>query len=112
MAVKIRDLARACGFSVSTVSKALNGYSDVSEETREAVRKAAEQLGYHPSAIARGLKTGRSMNLGVIYQDAAGHGLTHSYFSPILQAFREEAERRGYDITFICERAGVSLMEQ
>ena len=112
MSVKIRDLAKACGLSVSTVSKALNGYSDVSAETREAVQKAAEELGYHPSAIARGLKTGRSMNLGVIYQDAAGRGLTHSYFSPVLQAFREEAERRGYDITFISERPGVSLLEQ
>lgn len=112
MSVKIRDLAKACGLSVSTVSKALNGYADVSDETRAAIQKVAEDLGYHPSAIARGLKTGRSMNLGVIYQDAAGHGLTHSYFSPVLQAFREEAERRGYDITFISERPSVSLLEQ
>ncbi len=112
MSVKIRELAAACGLSVSTVSKALNEYSDVSEETRRRVREAAARLGYHPSAVARGLKTGRSMNLGVIYQDAAGRGLTHSYFSAVLQAFREEAESRGYDITFISAPEGMSLLDR
>ena len=101
MTTSIRDLAAACGLSVSTVSKALNGYPDVSEKTREQVRRAAESLGYHPSAIARSLKTGRSFNLGVLYSDDTQSGFTHNYFGPVLQAFKQEAERRGYDITFI-----------
>ncbi len=101
MPVSIRELAKACGLSVSTVSKAMNGYSDVSEKTREQVRLAAEALGYHPSAIARSLKTGRSFNLGVLYSDDTQSGFTHNYFGPVLQAFKQEAERSGYDITFI-----------
>ncbi len=101
MTTSIRDLAAASGLSVSTVSKALNGYPDVSEKTREQVRRAAESLGYHPSAIARSLKTGRSFNLGVLYSDDTQSGFTHNYFGPVLQAFKQEAERRGYDITFI-----------
>ena len=45
MAVTIKELSKACGLSVSTVSKALNGYPDVSEETREQVRAIALRLG-------------------------------------------------------------------
>lgn len=110
MAVTIRELSAACGLSVSTVSKALNNYPDVSHETRELVRETAAKMGYRPSAIARGLKIGRTFNLGVLYSDESGSGLTHSYFSPVLAAFRAEAERRGYDITFITHRMGNNPM--
>lgn len=106
MGVTIKELSAACGLSVSTVSKALNNYPDVSEETREQVRKAAERLGYRPSAIARGLKMGRTFNLGVLYSDDSESGFTHNYFGPVLEAFKNEAERRGYDITFISQRGG------
>ena len=69
MSVTIKELSAHCGLSVSTVSKALNGYPDISEETREQVRQAAEQLGYRPNAQARSLKLGRTFNLGVLYSD-------------------------------------------
>lgn len=105
MAVTIKELSKACGLSVSTVSKALNGYPDVSEETREQVRTVAARMGYRPSAIARGLKIGRTFNLGVLYNDDSGSGFTHNYFSPVLESFKAEAERRGYDITFITHRS-------
>ena len=101
MAVTIKELSIHCGLSVSTVSKALNDYPDVSEETKQQVRAAADELGYRPSAIARSLKIGRTFNLGVLYSDDTESGLTHSFFSPVLQSFKKEAERRGYDITFI-----------
>ena len=110
MAVTIKELSAACGLSVSTVSKALNDYPDVSAETRELVRSAAAKLGYRPSAIARGLKIGRTFNLGVLYNDDSASGLTHSYFSAVLEAFKTEAERRGYDITFITHRMARSPM--
>ena len=47
MGVTIRDLAEYCGLSVSAVSKALNGYSDISEATRQAVMNAVQELDYH-----------------------------------------------------------------
>lgn len=110
MAVTIKELSAYCGLSVSTVSKALNGYPDVSEETRHQVRAAAQELGYQPSAIARSLKTGRTFNLGVLYSDDSEGGFTHNYFSPVLDAFKSEAERRGYDITFITHHMGKTKM--
>ena len=109
MAVTIKELSAACGLSVSTVSKALNDYPDVSSETREFVRANAARLGYRPNAIARGLKLGRTFNLGVLFDNGDG-GLTHNYFSPVLEAFKSEAERRGYDITFITHHLGSNRM--
>ena len=104
MAVTIKELSAACGLSISTVSKALNDYPDVSAETRELVRATAAKLGYRPSAIARGLKIGRTFNLGVLFSDDSASGFMHNYFAPILESFKKEAERRGYDITFITHR--------
>jgi len=106
VAVTIKELSKACGLSVSTVSKALNGYPDISEETRNQVRQTAQELGYHPNALARGLKMGRTFNLGVLFVDENNSGLTHHYFSAVLDSFKVEAERQGYDITFINHNIG------
>ena len=106
MPATIRDLARHLGLSVSAVSKALNGYSDISDETRQAVLNAANELDYHPNAHARALKLGRSYNLGVLFSDDSQSGLLHPFFSVVLESFKKEAEAAGYDITFISHRMG------
>ena len=110
MAVTIRELSKRCGLSISTVSKALNGYTDISEATREAVTHAAKEIGYYPNSHARALKTKRSYNLGVLFVDDRQSGLTHSFFSFVLESFKKEAERNGYDITFISHNMGESTM--
>lgn len=104
--VTIKMIAKECGYSVATVSKALNGAPDISAETRERIRKVAEEMGYTSNAAARMLKTGRSYNFGVLFEDAANKGLTHSFFSHILNSFKHRAEELGYDISFISDRLG------
>lgn len=99
--VSMRDLAKICGVSVATVSKALNDYSDIGEDTKRRVREAAEAAGYLPSTVTRAIQRNRSWNLGILYEDEAQSGLTHDFFSPVLDSFRREAEHSGYDITFI-----------
>lgn len=110
MGVSIRDLAKRCGLSVSAVSKALNNYSDVSEKTRQFVTQAAREMGYFPNALARGLKTNRTFNLGVILDANMQDGLLHNFFIVILNGFRRAAERRGYDITLISRAVGEENM--
>lgn len=110
MPVTIRDVASRCGLSVSTVSKAFNNYADISEETRSLVLTAAAEIGYHPNAIARMLKTNRSNNLGVVFTEDMERGLTHTFFASLLNAFKKESERNGYDITFINHNIGKSGM--
>lgn len=99
--VSMKDIAAACGVSVATVSKALNDHNDIGGETKEKIRCAAKELGYYPNSSARALKTNRTYNLGVLYKEESGSGLTHDYFSQILENFRNTAENGGYDITFL-----------
>ena len=99
--VSMRDIAEKCSVSVATVSKALNNHSDISEETRKKIRQTASDMGYYPNSAARALKTNRSYNIGVLMNDRAHSGLTHEYFSAVLEGVKVESESRGYDITFI-----------
>lgn len=104
--VTIRMIAQKCGCSTATVSKALNGAPDVSAETARRIRKTASEMGYTPNAAARSLKTSRSHSFGVLFEDATNSGLTHEFFSTILNSFKRRAEELGYDICFISDRLG------
>ena len=110
MAVTIKDVARRCGMSISTVSKVFNGYPDISEATRRQVMETAQEIGYKPNALARALKTNRSYNLGVLCVDDNTSGLMHPFFAAVLNAFKAEVENRGYDITFINHNIGTMDM--
>lgn len=108
--VSIKTIAEECGVSIATVSKALNNHSDVGVATKQLVCETAKRLGYLPNAQARALKTNKTYNIGVLLNDKAKSGLTHCYFSAVLDGFRVEAEKKGYDITFICGQIGGSSM--
>lgn len=112
--VTIRDISKKCGVSVSTVSKALNGYGDVGKETAELIRKTAREMNYVPNNAARQLKTNMSHNIGVLFVDETASGLTHEYFAAILNGMKDEAEKMGYDITFVGQNLGgrnISFLE-
>ena len=106
----LKDLARECGVSVATVSKALNGQSDISAATRDRVREAARRMGYVPNMAARAMKTNRTYNLGVLFVDERQSGLSHEYFSAVLDSFKVQVEKLGYDITFINRNLGGKTM--
>lgn len=99
--VSMKDIAGVCGVSIATVSKALNGHRDIGEETKAHVRQVAKQMGYAPNSAAKILKTNRTYNIGVLFSDESQSGLTHDYFAHVLDSFKNAAEERGYDITFI-----------
>ena len=99
--VSMKDISVACGVSVATVSKALNNHSDIGEATKERVQKMAKEMGYFPNSMARALKTKRTYNIGVLFEDDEGSGLTYDYFSYMLDYFKKTVEQKGYDITFL-----------
>ncbi|MBP5598752.1 MAG: LacI family DNA-binding transcriptional regulator [Lachnospiraceae bacterium] len=99
--VSMKDIAAKCNVSVATVSKALNDQSDIGEETRKLIKKTAREMGYFPNSLARALRTNKSYNIGVLFVDEGRSGLTHDYFSRVLDSFKEVVEDNGYDITFI-----------
>lgn len=106
--VKIKDIAEKCGVSVATVSKALNNSHEISEKTTQHITRVANELGYIANSNARSLKTNRSYNLGLLYVDKSNSGLEHEYFNVILNSIKKEAERLGYDVTFISNKIGNS----
>ena len=91
--VTIRDVARVAKVHPGTVSRALNAdtRSLVNEETAERVLRAAEELGYRPNPIARGLKTNRSYTIGVLIPD-----ITNPLFPPILRGIEDRLGEAGY----------------
>ncbi len=89
----IKDVAAYCGVSVSTVSRALNGHPDVSEDMRNKVLDAARALRYVPNRSARDLAMNQSDTIGLIVR-----GGTNPFYTPIEHAIEHEAELRGYGI--------------
>ncbi len=109
--VSLKDVSEACRVSVATVSKALNNQNDISDKTKARIQRTAKEMGYYPNSAAKALKTNRTWNLGVLFADESQSGLTHDYFSNVLDSFKLAAEEKGYDITFInCSKAGTSRM--
>lgn len=96
--MNLRDLSRVLGLSQTTVSRALNGFPEVSEETRARVRAAADLHGYRPSAAARRLATGQSGTLGVVFPHQRNM-LGDLLFTEFLAGCVEQASSLGYDIT-------------
>jgi len=89
----LRDVARIAGVHPATASRALNEETRalVNEETAQRVLRAAEEVGYRPNPIARGLKTNRSYTVGVLIPD-----LTNPLFPPILRGIEDRLEVDGY----------------
>ncbi|HMP38892.1 MAG TPA: LacI family DNA-binding transcriptional regulator [Roseiflexaceae bacterium] len=91
------DVARLAGVSRATVSYVLNGQSGgkvrISDETRQRVLAAIEQLGYQPDAAARSLRTGRTQLLAVMVPD-----LTNPFYPLLIRGAQQRAEEHGYEI--------------
>lgn len=104
--VTIKDISKASGFSVTTVSKALNNYPDISSHTKETIMKLCDDMGYIPNSSARSLKTTHSFTIGVVFEEGTNQGLQHPVFSRILESFKKEVEAKGYDILFLAKQMG------
>jgi LacI family transcriptional regulator len=89
--ITIKDVAQAAGVSTQTVSRVMNKFSYVSEETRQRVEEVVEQLGYHPSTLARSLIQQRSYTLGVVT-----FGLKYIGPSRTLNGVADKADELGY----------------
>ncbi len=89
--VTIKDVAQAAGVSTQTVSRVMNKFSYVSEETRKRVEAVVEQLGYHPSTLARSLIQQRSYTLGMVT-----FALKHMGPSRTLTGITDKADELGF----------------
>ena len=96
--VTINDLARELGVAKGTVSRALNGYPDISESTRLRVARTAERMGYRPMAQAHAIRTGLSRSLGLVLN--AGPGNEHKPFlTDFLDGISRAASEENWSLT-------------
>ncbi len=97
MAVTLQDIADRVNVSVATVSRALAGYGDVADETRQRVLHVADELGYRPNVIARRLQQQRTETIGFVIP-THGPRFSDPFFSELLAGIGNEAAEQEYDL--------------
>lgn len=96
--MNLKELARKLGLSPTTVSRALNGYPEVNETTRERVVAAAKRHNYRPNTRAIRLATGRAMAIGHVIPIASKHEMVNPVFADFIAGAGETYSRAGYDM--------------
>ena len=91
--ITIKDIAKALGLSTSTVSRALRGGYEISEETKRIVLEYAEKINYRPNPIAQSLKERRSHSIGVVVCEIANY-----FFSQAINGIESIAYDSGYHV--------------
>ena len=107
----IRDVAKAAGVGIATVSRSLNGEAEVAAPTRERVAAAAEALGYRPSAAARGLVRGRTGNIGVVIAAPHTPVFTNLFYADVLSGIEEVLEANDLHLLLSSLKRGPELTD-
>jgi LacI family transcriptional regulator, galactose operon repressor len=89
----IKDVARAAGVSVATVSRVLNGSGPVADATRTRIHRVAAEMRFIPNGAARSLSTRRTGTLGVVLPDLYGE-----FFSEVIRGLDQAAQGRGFHL--------------
>lgn len=93
MSVTVNEIAEKCGVSRTTVLRALNNQSRVSDATRKRILDVAKDMGYRPNLLARSFNTGRTMMIGMV-----AINMENMVFVESLNAINREVDRRGYSL--------------
>jgi LacI family transcriptional regulator, galactose operon repressor len=107
MAVRLKDIARDLGVSQITVSKALRGMDDISEETRQRVLKRVAELNYRPNMLARGLASGKTYIVGLVVPD-----LLHPFFAEFAKSLSGILRRHSYGLILASSEEDPQIEQQ
>ncbi|MDI1316195.1 LacI family DNA-binding transcriptional regulator [Flavobacterium sp.] len=102
--ITLKQIAETIGISITTVSKALKNYPDVSPKTRKAVLDLAQSLGYTPNSFAVNLRTKESKIIGLIIPE-----VVHHFFSNVINGIIDEAEKNGYLVIILQSNESLEL---
>jgi len=111
MAITIRDVARRLNLSTTTVSRALDGYDDVAEETRQLIIQTAHEMGYVPNQAARQLRRRRSDTIGYILP-ADTPRFSDPFFAEFISGLGDEASAHGFDLLVSTAPPGSQVEQQ
>lgn len=101
--MSLKAIASILGLSVTTVSRALNGYEDVAEETRKRVEAEAQRRGYRPNAAARRLKTGRANAVGLVFPVTTSP-VSDCRFSEMLLTLDQRLAQQEIDLLLLADK--------
>lgn len=101
MSVTIRDVAKAAGVSITTASRALNGFKDVRVETRTRVQEVAELLKYRPNSVARSLVTQKSRTIGLLVSDLTKDRDGHHFMFDVWRGLYDQFSDSDYDVNLV-----------
>ncbi len=96
--MNLKELSQKLNLSQTTVSRALNGYPEVSEQTRQRVQAAARAFNYSPSVRAKGLATGRAFAIGHVIPTSNKNEMVNPIFSDFIAGAGETYSREGYEM--------------
>ncbi|SHL37837.1 LacI family DNA-binding transcriptional regulator [Flavobacterium xanthum] len=102
--ITLKEIATKLGISITTVSKALKNYPDVSEKTKKSVIELAQHLHYTPNSFAVNLRTKESKTIGLIIPE-----VVHHFFSNVVNAIIDEAEKNGYLVIILQSNETLAL---
>ncbi|KQC32547.1 LacI family transcriptional regulator [Nonlabens sp. YIK11] len=108
----LKEIAEILGISVTTVSKALKDYPDVSKKTKAMVKELAVTMNYRPNSFAVNLRTKESKTIGLIIPE-----IVHHFFSSVIKGIISQAEKKGYlviilqsDESYVLEKRQMELL--
>ncbi len=104
MQVRLKDIAKLTGYSITTISRALAGYSDVNAQTRAYILEVAQQLGYQPNGVAQQLRRQITNTLGLVIP-ANAHDFSGDFFSQLLRGISAEAAEQHFDVLISSARS-------
>lgn len=99
--MSLKVISKNLGLSIAAVSRALNGHSDISEETRRLIQAEAQRIGYQPNTNAQRLKKGKSDAVGLVYPYASS--LSNDYFFAMVGAIGQQLAMKGVDLLLITD---------
>jgi len=97
----LKDISKLTGFSVTTVSRALNNYDDVNEDTRQLINDAAKTLNYTPNVIAQNLVMKKSKTIGLIVSSLKKESAKNNLIYEILRGVYDTVEHLGYEFILL-----------
>ena len=108
--VTIKDVAEDLGMAKSTVSRALNGYTDIADSTRNRVAKAAARLGYKPMAQAQAIRTGLARSMGLVL-NVGGQGSHRPFLANFIDGISLRASQENWTLTVASAKNSEAVLE-
>ncbi|NWG18484.1 MAG: LacI family DNA-binding transcriptional regulator [Chloroflexi bacterium] len=106
----LKDIAEKSGYSITTVSRVLTGYSDVNAQTRQHIIEIANALGYQPNLLIRQLHSQRTQTIGLIIP-ARDNGFSNEFFTQLTLGIGDAASLEYYDLLVSAQKPGEQEME-